>query len=338
MRTYQLSKLIGLTTSVALSAITPAQAASLNFDYDQLQFITSRPIASNSFLGLNGLPSENQGFTPFYNPDPSAPDHGHSEIGLNSRRDFPVFNNAPYYGTGRQGSPEEPNSGAIRMTSLLSTNNFPTFSNYLTNNGIPLNDIGFVFGQKSDRDFSKTWNLGSDTLGKDWYADPNTPLEERIYKANPDDVEIALYSGTTKFLDFGYSNFYSVIDYGSTTSFDDDFESSFTDPLAATKVSGLDPLLEGLAQAFLNDVTAAGGGVQVVNENYGELDINFASGNGYDILLLPYPMQIRAVALKTVPEASLLWGIFMFGVLVAVSRRKKQHNMDSKCNCNINCP
>jgi hypothetical protein len=326
MRTYQLSTLLGLTTSVALSATAPAQAANFNFDYNQLQFITSRPIASNSFLGLNGLPPENQGFTPFYNPDPSAPDHGHREIGLNSRRDFPVFNNAPYYGTGRQGSPEEPASGATRMTTLISTNNFPTFSNYLTDNSIPLNDIGFVFGQKSDRDFSKTWNLGSDLFNKDWYADPNTPLEERIYKANPDDVEIALYSGTTKFLDFGYSDFYSIIDYGSTTSFDDDFESSFTDAIAATKVSGLNPLLEGLAEAFLDDVTTAGGGVQVVNENLGELDINFASGNGYDILLLPYPMQIRAVALKTVPESSISWGLFMFGVLVAVSRLKKQHN------------
>jgi len=322
MRTYKLSTLLGLTTSVALSAAPPVQAADFNFDYNQLQFISSRPIASNSFLGLNGLPTENEGFTPFYNPDPLAPNHGHREIGLNSRRDFPVFNNAPYYGTGRQGSPEEPASNAIRMTSLISTNSFPTFSNYLTNNGIPLNDIGFVFGQKSDRDFSKTWNLGSDLFGKDWYADPNTPLEERIYKANPDDVEIALYSGTTKLLDFGYSDFYSVVDYGSTLSFDDDFESSFTDPLTAKEVSDLDPLLEGLAEAFLNDVTAAGGGVQVVNENFGELDINFASGNGYDMLLLPYPMQIRAVALKTVPEASFSWGIFMFGVLVAVSRIK----------------
>lgn len=322
MRTYKLSTLLGLTTSVALSAAPPVQAADFNFDYNQLQFISSRPIASNSFLGLNGLPTENEGFTPFYNPDPLAPDHGHREIGLNSRRDFLFFNNAPYYGTGRQGSPEEPTSNAIRMTSLISTNSFPTFSNYLTNNGIPLNDIGFVFGQKSDRDFSKTWNLGSDLFGKDWYADPNTPLEERIYKANPDDVEIALYSGTTKLLDFGYSDFYSVVDYGSTLSFDDDFESSFTDPLTAKEVSDLDPLLEGLAEAFLNDVTAAGGGVQVVNENFGELDINFAGGNGYDILLLPYPMQIRAVALKTVPEASFSWGIFMFGVLVAVSRIK----------------
>ncbi|MBD2515235.1 hypothetical protein H6G93_09475 [Nostoc sp. FACHB-973] len=337
MRTYQLSTLLGLTTSVALSAIAPAQAATLNFDYDKLQFVTSRPIESNSFLALNGLPSENQGFTPFYNSDPSAPNRGHREIGLNSRRDFPVFNNAPYYGTGRQGSPEEPNSGATRTTTLVSTNNFPTFSNYLTNNGIPLNDIGFVFGQKSDRDFSKTWSLGSDIFGKDWYGDPNTPLEERIYKANPDDVEIALYSGTTKLLDFGYSDFYSIIDYGSNISFDDDFENSFTDPLAATKVSGLDPLLEGLAEAFLSDVNAAGGGVQVVNENFGELDISFASGNGYDVLQIPYPMQIRAVALKRVPEASLLWGIFMFGVLVAVSRRKKQHNMDSKYNCDITC-
>lgn len=326
MRTYQLSTLLGLTTSIALSASPPVQAANLNFDYNQLQFISSRPIESNSFLGLNGLPSQNQGFTPFYNPDPSALDHGHKEIGLNSRRDFPVFNNAPYYGTGRQGSPEEPATNAIRMTSLISTNSFPTFSNYLTNNGIPLSDIGFVFGQKSDRYFSKTWNLGTDTFGKNWYADPNTPLEERIYQANPDDVEIALYSGTTKLLDFGYSDFYSVVDYGSTTSFDDDFESSFTDPLAVKEVSGLDPLRKGLAEAFLNDVTAAGGGVQVVNENFGELDINFASGNGYDILLLPYPMQIRAVALKTVPESSFSWGIFMFGVLVAVSRLKKQHN------------
>ncbi|WP_375501809.1 hypothetical protein [uncultured Nostoc sp.] len=326
MRTYQLSTLIGLTTSVTLSAIAPVQAANLSFDYNQLQFIKSRPIASSNFLGLNGSPTENQGFVPFYNPDPSAPDHGHKEIGLNSRRDFPGFNNAPYYGTGRQGSPEEPASGATRMTSLISINSFPSFGQYLTNYGIPLNDISFVFGQKSDRDFNKTWNLGADIFGQDWYADPNTPLEERIYKANPNDVEISLYSGNTKIVDFGYSDFYSIVDYGSTPSFDDDFESSFTDPIAAKKASDLAPLLAGLATAFLKDVNAAGGGVQIVNENFGELDINFASGNGYDMILLPYPMQIRAVALKAVPEASFSWGIFMFGVLVAVSQRKKLQN------------
>lgn len=295
MRINHVSTLLVLTTTVAsLYAPSPVQAATFDYDYNQLQFIPSQPIESNIFLDLNALPSENQGFTPFYNLDPSALDHGHVEIGLNSRRDF-IINNAPYYGTGRQGSPEEPPSGATRTATLMGSSSFSTFSSYLTNNGVLLSDIGFVFGQKSDRSFNTTWNLGSDTLGIDWFADPNTPLEERIYKANPDDVEIALYNGTTKIVDFGYSNFYSVIDYGSTPLFEDDFEGNFTDPVTAAKVPGLAGLEEGLAEAFLKDVNAGGGKIQLVNESYGVLDVDFATGNGYGIFRLPFPLQIRVV-------------------------------------------
>ncbi|MBR8840327.1 MAG: hypothetical protein DSM106950_41650 [Stigonema ocellatum SAG 48.90 = DSM 106950] len=325
MRNYHFSTLLGLTTTFAVSAPLTAQAATINYNYDPLQFITERPIASNNILNFYGDPSQNQGFTPFYNLDPSAPDHGHREIGLNSRRDAPI-NNAPYYGTGRQGSPEEPPSDATRMASLTGSIGFPTFSSYLTNNGISLSDIGFAFGQKSDRNFNQTWNLGSDTFGVDWVADPNSPVEQRIYRANPDDVQIGLYNGTDKIVDFGYSDFYSVLDYGLTASANDDFEGNFINPVKATKVSGLNSLENGLADAFLQDVTASGGGVQFVNEVLGIQDVDFATGNGYGIFRIPFAVEVRAVPIKAVPEPSLAWGSLMFVTLMAISHLKKQQN------------
>lgn len=323
MRNYQLATLLGLTTTLTLGVHSSVQAATLNYDYNQLSFISSRPIESNHVLNFYGDTSDNQGFAPFYNLDSSALDHGHREIGLNSRKDAPI-NNAPYYGTGRQGSPEQPASGATRTATLTESTSFSSFSNYLTNNGIPLSNIGFVFGQKSDRSFTQTWNLGSDTRGVDWSASPDSPREERIYKANPNDVEIALVDGTNKILDLGYSNFYSVEDYGSSPSPNDDFEGNFTDILKPTEVSGLDALDKGLADAFLKDVTTDGGGIQFVNENYGVLDVDLAQGNGYGIFRLPFPIELRAVPLKAVPEPSSVLEILMFGALVAVFRLKRQ--------------
>jgi hypothetical protein len=322
MRTSHLSALLGLTTSVAVVAPLSAQAATFNFDYNQLQFIKARPIDSNQTLSFNGFPSENQGYTGFFNPNESALDHGHREIGLNSRGDQPTFNNAPYYTTGRAGSPEVPASGATRTTSLYEIKDFPTFSSYLTNNGISLNSIGFNYGQKSDQDFSQTWNLGKDIIGQDWLASGDSSIEQRIYKANPNNVEFALYEGTNKIVTFDYSNLYSVIDYGSTKLFTDDFEANFTDPIKATKVLNLNPLLGGLADAFLTDVTTGGGGIQVVFEDYGETDLNFKTGNGYNIFALPFPAQLRAVPITAVPETSYALGLLIFGAFGVISRFK----------------
>lgn len=333
MRTKHISALLGLApllsvflapTSVKAATFgTDFDIVNIDFDFEQLRFIESRPIESDVLLEFQGLPSENQGFVGFFNQDPNAPDRGHTLVPLNSRVDIPgVPDNAPYYGTGRQGSPEDPSTNATRTASLVNGTGFSSFGNYLADNGIGVGDIGFAFGQKEDRNVRQTWNLGDDEFDEDWFATPDSPIEERIYRANPNDVELGLFNGTTKIVDFSYSDYYAVVDYGPTTEFQDDIESNFTDPLRVNKVSGLSALDEGLADAFIEDVFAAGNRVQIVNSFDGD-DLLQRTGDGLDIFVLPFPLELRVVS---VPEKPLTWGLLMFGVLAAISRRKQKNN------------
>jgi hypothetical protein len=285
-----------------------------------VQLVPPLPAESANRLTLIGNPTENQGLSAFFNLDPSAPDFGHRDISKNASG-----NGAPYYATGRQGSPEVPASGATRTATVTGTTSFPNFSSYLTSNGISPSSIGLVLGQKSDRSFTQTWNLGDDILGKNWFASPDSTIEERIYAANPDDVELFLSYGTNKILDFEYSDLYTVFDYGPTQSPSDDRDLAFTNPIGATKVAGLESLTDGLANAFLQDVANAGGKVQIVSDDRQVTgDTAFATGNGFGIVNLPFTGYIQVASSVSVPEKSSALGLLMLGALFAISQVKKQ--------------
>ena len=225
--------------------------------------------------------------------------------------------------TGRQGSPEVPPSSATRATTLNEIVGFPMFSISLKNNNILLDSIGFAFGQKSDHDFTKTWNLGDDNLGKDWFASPDSTIEEKIYKANPDDVETFLSFGTQKIISFGYSDIYAAINYGSTKSVSDDSDVAFTDPMTLEKVPGLDPVGDALANAFLEDIAAGSGKVQLVHEEYQPDETNLIVGNGFGGINLRFGASIRIVDPTPVPEPSSALGLLMFGAFNAIHYLKK---------------
>jgi hypothetical protein len=316
MRTYHLSLLLGLTTSATLAVSLPVQAGVFNFD--SLQYIKTRPLPSNDVLEFFGGVARKQGYTGFFNLAPNARDRGHIEIAKNS-----PGNIAPYYTTGRDRTPEVPSLGSTRSASLDSGKGFTNFFNYLNDNNIDLGTIGMSYGQKSGVDFTKTWNLGEDKLGQDWFGSPDSTLEERIYRANPDDVEIFLSFGTTKFIDFGYSDFYSLLEYGATASIADDSEAILSNPFTVKKVSGLNPLLDGLASAFLLDLGDRR--IQAVHESAAVADVNFSSGNGYGVAAFDFPISFRAVSVS-VPEPSLMVGLLTLGTLSVVLRRKKQNN------------
>ncbi|WGV26203.1 PEP-CTERM sorting domain-containing protein [Halotia branconii] len=305
-----------VTTTVAVSTALPVQAAT--FDFSKLQLISTKPIAANSELSFFGSLDNNEGQTAFFNPDPNALDRGHSEISPNSG------NFAPYYATGRNASPE--NSGATRAASLEEVTNFPNFFNYLNSNSIALNNIGFSYGQKSDRDFKEAWNLGEDKLGQDWLASPTSTIEERIYTANPDAVESYFSLGNTKIVDLGYTPFYVLFEYGETPALEDNIDLFYTEPVKATKVAGLDPLASGLADAFLQDVENNGGNVQLVLEDIAAEDGAFSFGNGFSILNFPLPLSVRAVS---VPEPSTILGFLMLavsGIFAYPKQQKKARN------------
>ncbi|BAZ33983.1 hypothetical protein NIES4074_64970 (plasmid) [Cylindrospermum sp. NIES-4074] len=315
MRTHLFSTIFGLTTVVI--CISPSVQAA-TFNYDQLKNISSRPINSENRLTFSGEPFQNQGYTVFSNLNPTSLDSGHPVINLNG------LGNAPYYVTGRQGSPEVPPTSATRATSLNEIAGFPTFSSYLKNNGILLDSVGFVFGQKSDRDFTKTWNLGDDHLGKDWFASPDSSIEEKIYKANPNDVEIFLSLGTQKIISFGYSDIYAAIDYGSTKLVSDDSDVAFTDPMTLEKLTGLDPVGDALANAFLEDIAASGGKAQLVHEEYQPDESNLLIGNGFGGINLRFGASIRVVGATPIPEPSFGLGLLMFVAFNAIYYLKKQ--------------
>jgi hypothetical protein len=314
MLANRLSLLLGLTTSATLAVSFPAQAGIFNFD--SLQYIKTRPLASNDALDFFGSVSRKEGYTGFFNLDPNAPDRGHIEIAKNS-----PGNIAPYYTTGRDRTPEVPSLGSTRSATLEDGKGFSNFFKYINDNNIDLDAIGMSYGQKSGVNFTESWNLGEDKLGQDWFGSSDSTLEERIYRANPDDVEIVLSFGTTKFIDFGYSDFYSLLEYGATTSIADDSEAILSDPFTAKKVFGLNPLLDGLADAFLKDLGDRR--IQAVHESAAVADVNFSMGNGYGVAAFDFPLSLRAVSVS-VPEPSVIVGLLTFGTISAVLGRKKE--------------
>jgi hypothetical protein len=329
MRTSSLSILIGVTATLTVSAPLAARAASFNFD--ALPNIKVRPLSSKNQLSFFGDLSSNQGYTAFFNLNPNALDHGHTDISLNS-----PGNVAPYYTTGRHTSIENPSTNAKSSASLTGGNGFTGFFKYLTDNSLDLSKIGFSYGQKDGVDFKKTWNFGEDKLGQDWFASPTSTIEERIYQANPNDVEIFLTYGDTKIIDIGYTPFYSLFDYGATTATQDDAEAVITELVSANTRSGLnDPLLVGLANAFTKDVNKAGGKVQLVYEDFAVEDLGFTLGGGgqYGVVRLPFPLTIRAGT--AVPEPSTVLGsVFLAGFFgtVAYRRRSRRRKAVKKIN------
>jgi hypothetical protein len=80
--------------------------------------------------------------------------------------------------------------------------------------------------------------------------DGEVEIEELIYRANPDDVEIFLSLGNTKIVSFRYSPNYFI----STNEIDGNIVFGrnllLLNPVRAFKESGLDSLESGLADAF----------------------------------------------------------------------------------------
>ena len=311
--------------AMIFSASPKAEAATFDlsqYDYTQLENTPTAPFQSNNQLFLSGNPEENQGFTAFFNLDFSAPDVGHFEISKNSPGSI-----TPYYTTGKHASPEEPATGATRSTSLTDTLGFANFSTYLNDNDIAFNQIGLSYGQRDDRDFTQTWNLGDNLLGQDWFASPDSTVEEGVYRANPEDVEIFLVYEDTKFIDFGYSDFYYVLDYGETLAIEDDFDAIFSDPFSASKSDNLSPLLSGLADAFLLDVESNGDSLQAVYEEDQPQELIATTGNGFGVASLPFPLTLRVVdsSVEDIPEPSMLFGLSLFSAW-SIIRRRRMHS------------
>lgn len=323
MANSRLPLFIGLmVTAVALTPVT-AQAAT--FDYSKIKNFSTRPIDSDYVLDFFGDIRDNEGYTLVNSLDPNAPDAGHISIAKNA-----LPGGSGYYTMGRPASPA-PNT-ATRSATLRSIKGFPNLSNYLNSNNIPLSSIGYTYGQKADRDFTKALNLGEDKLGQDWFASPDSTVEERIYQTGPNDDENILLYGTTKIIDLASAPIYFATDNGPTTGVSDNFNVFLNDPVSVTKAANLDPVASGLADAFLQDVAAAGGSVQAISED-STLRAEFTTYNGYDVTYISFPWQLRAGSgSRNIPESSSGLGLLIFGALGAVALRKQHKNKSEVYN------
>ncbi|WP_309731245.1 PEP-CTERM sorting domain-containing protein [Chamaesiphon sp. OTE_75_metabat_556] len=315
------------STSLAVIFSAPVRAAS--FNYNDLQLIQARPLTFTDSLNFfGGTSSDNQGYVAFFNVvDPNVLDAGHLEVSLND----PALSIAPYYASGRNASPLVGNT-ATRAATLNGINGFSNFSNYVTTNSISISDLGYGFGAKSNQDFRQTWNLGADLFGQNWLGSPTSTVEERIYAANPNAVERFMNFGTTKILQFGYSDEHVAFDYGATSGTDDDLEVLFSNPVTVSKELGLSPLLDGLADAFLADVNQSSGGrIQFVSEDEGAPFLAGDFQDPYFIANVRLPLSVRIVsesAATAVPEPSGIGGLLLLGTFGLLNKLKKAFSAD----------
>jgi hypothetical protein len=164
---------------------------------------------------------------------------------------------------------------------------------------------------------SDAWSLGTDTLGVNWWGNGGSTIEERIYAATPANVEATLCYNGTAIISFGYTPIYMLIDY-KTTDLEDDEIKAYSDPVAATKLSGLSGDADNLANALIADITAAGGLAQL------NLD-TFQTATRQDIYQVPgYGIFSFTGSIMAVPEPStwaLMTSLVAFG-FVLIRRRK----------------
>lgn len=322
----KLHTLLSSSITIAATLLMPIATRAATFDYDQVTLFSTRPIDSNDVLSFFGDVSNNEGYTTVNNIDPNAPDGGHISIAKNA---IPGYSD--YYTMGREASPDS-NSSGERSATLENLMGFPNFSNYLQNNNIPLSSIGFSYGQKENREFTESLNLGEDKLGQDWLATEDSPIEQRIYQANPDDFSVFLSIDSNPIISLGYSPTYFAVDNGDTPDFTDNVNVFLSDPTPAFKVDGLESLESGLADAFLQDVNAAGGLVQFVSEDELRADqvqtlFVDIGDETYDVTYLGFPVTVSAVGRDvSVPEPSSTLALMLFaggGFVAHVKRQKK---------------
>ncbi|BAB78019.1 PEP-CTERM sorting domain-containing protein [Anabaena sp. FACHB-709] len=312
MRTFLIG-LLGLASATVLTIPQAAQAQT--FDFDRLEFIESRPLPANGSLFFFGDQNQNEGYAAYSNLDRNAPDAGH--VGFRSD-----LNNR-YYVTGRENSPDP--TGATRSATLESLANFPNLMNYLNNNGIPLSDIGYGFGQKPGFSVTQSLNLGADVLGQDWFGRPGSPVEESIYRARPESFERYLTYQTTKIIKFGYSDtFFASADDNPDSVFGNP-NIFFSNPVSPSKAPGLEGLGSGIADAFLQDVVAGGGKIQEFSEDILDPeDLAVSVNGGFEIYTFSFPIEIRIV--REVPESSSILGLMFLaggGVVTQIKRHKR---------------
>ncbi len=143
---------------------------------------------------------------------------------------------------------------------------------------------------------SEGWSLGADVKGQNWEHNPVTNIEERIYAAgNPSTVEVALFYGNQKIIDFGDVNVYVMVYYNTNSI------KGYTSYFNYSKAAGLQGDASNVADAFIADFDRGGGKAIVIFDAidpviYETGDAVINGGGPYTYALYTWQGRIQTIA------------------------------------------
>jgi hypothetical protein len=186
-----------------------------------------------------------------------------------------------------------------------SVKGFDLFSRNPGSQGFSVADVTLHFGPTSSV-YENSWNFGQNrnglnsstaaalsaggVLGGDheYEAWTGSTIEDRFYAATVNEVTYSLSVGGTRIVDIAYADLFMRIDYGATSSGSDDAIQAYHAVSGVAMTAGLSGPEFVLADAFINDVANAGGGLQVVIDTVqpavtGTFSYNSKFGSHFDI-------------------------------------------------------
>lgn len=292
------------------------------------------PSGSDHEIGFVGS-AANAGVSGYQGAD--AATTGHSLISQNAS------GVAYYYVAGRSDGPSTAAAPPAVPNAAhgSSVKGFSLFSTNLGSQGFSVADVTLHFGPTSSV-YENSWNLGQNRNGlnsstgaalsaggvlgidHEYEAWSGSTIEDRFYSANASEVTYYLSVGGTRIVDIAYADLFMRIDYGATSSGNDDAIHAYHAVSGVSITAGLAGPEYVLADAFINDVANAGGGLQVVIDTVqpavtGTFSYNSKFGSHFDI-----NGRLVATTGSAVPEPGTYaaWcAVFALGV--AGSRRRR---------------
>ncbi|WP_221030098.1 hypothetical protein [Actomonas aquatica] len=244
---------------------------------------------------------------------PDAATTGHTLISDNA-----PSGTAYHFVAGRPYGPDP--DGSTFASQADGASGFTSFQLMLGTQGYTLSDVTIHFGPNSSN-FENSWNLGqgrnglnsstgalvipAGVLGVDheYEAWTGSSVEDRFYAANPTDVFYYIAINGIRAIDVGYADLYMRIDYGSTSAGGDDIIQAYHTVSGVRISAGVNGMPEyTIADAFVNDVSNAGGGIQVIIDSVQAAVTGAYSYNGKVGSHFAIDGRLAAVPLSAVPE------------------------------------
>ena len=191
--------------------------------------------------------------------------------------------------------------------------------------------------------YENSWNLGLNRNGlnastgvevvpggllgvdHEYEAWSGSAIEDRFYSAVSSEVTYYLAVGGTRIVDIGYADLFMRIDYGVSSSGSDDSIQAYHSVSGVSITDGLVGPEYMLADAFINDVNNAGGGLQVLIDTVqpavtGTFSYNSQFGSHFDI-----NGRLVALSASAVPEPG-TYAIWCAGAALGLagSRRRRR--------------